>query len=430
MSCLHPITILSPESRLLRKCIAENKSFEYYYKHSNTRRNLLLDPAPLISERSEYYSLFRSENNPPFRSQNVPCGNCELCDKRKVNDYMIRCHFEWLHTVYSLRGSVYFVTLTYADEVLPKVHGEPCFDSEHIKKFLKRFRRLLEDNGYDNNIKYFIVSEYGGEFGRPHYHGLLFMPSWEHTISNQFRIVEYLAKSWTKVCDRNKRYNQLFDCQRVDAQLLQDDGQIRYVCKYIGKQVGAKQFDSLNLEYRYRRNHWQSIGLGMCMYQYCERDIFDKGTIKLGLFEYSLPLYYRIKLKREFFCYHEDGSIIYQPTDYALTANENRFFDMLEEYKKLSLLNVGFPKCPSELYDPLNLTLLRERLSLYSLDGFNSFDFGGMDNARNEDVSNLVELFNTYCDEVSLYYRDRDKATAHKWRNDQREHYEKQIGLR
>lgn len=61
-----------------------------------------------------------------------------------------------------------FLTLTYAEEHLPFKAGAPSLYPKHLAKFLKDLR----NSKY--NIKYYSVGEYGGKFGRPHYHVILF----------------------------------------------------------------------------------------------------------------------------------------------------------------------------------------------------------------------------------------------------------------
>lgn len=431
MNCLHPITIKSPESRLLRRCIKEGRSFEYYYKHANVRRNLLLDPVPLINSSYEYYA---PNSHPPVRFQKVACGHCDNCLKRRVNDYFVRSYFEYIDTN-SNGGSTYFVTLTFADELLPRLlDGTPCFDSEIIKKFLKRLRiYLLRKYSYSLPLKYFITSEYGGEYGRPHHHGLFFLPSWDSSISNLFLFRNAVANSWTKIDDRQNWYANddpsLFDLQRIDVQQVNDLRGIRYVSKYVGKQIGSESFDNRKIEHRWKRNHWQSIGFGSCLPKYISPDEFRDGLVSIDSFKYSLPLYYQNLLKREFYCWSDDGSIIYQPTAFARDSVRNFSMNLLQEYKDLSCLMADFPKAPSSLYDPYNLALLDNWLSKYS--GFEfANDFSFNDPARFGDLSSLVEDIQVFFNAVDDYYKPKYAAQAEMYRKHQQIFYEKKTHRR
>lgn len=132
----------------------------------------------------------------------VPCGKCELCMKRRQRDWYVRLRAEWRAS-----SSAFFVTLTYDDAHLPVL----CSNSNEVSRagdvigeynnlpvtnlhmlaisnmnkdnefvavvskkdcqdFMKRLRKPLGNH----RISYFLVSEYGDQFKRPHYHMLLF----------------------------------------------------------------------------------------------------------------------------------------------------------------------------------------------------------------------------------------------------------------
>ena len=115
-----------------------------------------------------------------FRGQallyTVPCGKCSECKKQKSNEYTLRSYFEYKDTI-TKGGFVYFDTLTYNDQYLPKDYGISHFRRADIILFLKELRVYLSRAGYEvkDNIKYFITSEYGGITHRPHYHVLFFI---------------------------------------------------------------------------------------------------------------------------------------------------------------------------------------------------------------------------------------------------------------
>lgn len=132
----------------------------------------------------------------------VPCGHCEECRRKKVNDWYVRLSYDYYAS--KKTGGVFaFVTLTYNPESLPYLntyngafdslcpsYGEvpkvntPCFSKKDLQYFIKRLRALLCDNQlpprYQLNIKedlkYFVVSEFGHDKHRPHYHILFSLP--------------------------------------------------------------------------------------------------------------------------------------------------------------------------------------------------------------------------------------------------------------
>lgn len=106
--------------------------------------------------------------------------------------------------------SAYFITLTYDDEHVPS-----RVNKEDPQKFLKRFRKLI----YPARVRYFLVSEYGEKFGRPHYHLLLF--NYPYGVDS---LREALKKTW-KLCDPDH-----FDFADVVGTVTPKS--ISYVCKY------------------------------------------------------------------------------------------------------------------------------------------------------------------------------------------------------
>lgn len=83
----------------------------------------------------------------------------------------------WLH------DSNTFITLTYNDDNLPI---GSLASKDDIQRFIKRLRHASRDYsvGDISAMKYYITSEYGDKFGRPHYHGVLFgvnclAPDWQ-----------------------------------------------------------------------------------------------------------------------------------------------------------------------------------------------------------------------------------------------------------
>lgn len=64
-------------------------------------------------------------------------------------------------------NDVSYITLTYDEEHIPSDHSLNRVD---YQKFLKRLRRRIEPR----KMKYFLCGEYGGLYGRCHYHAILF----------------------------------------------------------------------------------------------------------------------------------------------------------------------------------------------------------------------------------------------------------------
>lgn len=94
----------------------------------------------------------------------VPCGKCWYCTSSRRAQWTFRLSVEnycWLNSE--------FLTLTYDDEHLPlNSFGLPTLNVDHLNKFIKDLR----NNKF--KFKYYAIGEYGGRFGRPHYHVLIF----------------------------------------------------------------------------------------------------------------------------------------------------------------------------------------------------------------------------------------------------------------
>lgn len=92
----------------------------------------------------------------------LPCGQCIGCRLERSRQWAVRCmHEAQLHEENS------FLTLTYDDEHLPS-DGSLCL--QDFQKFMKRLRKSEREK----KIRFFHCGEYGENFGRPHYHALLF----------------------------------------------------------------------------------------------------------------------------------------------------------------------------------------------------------------------------------------------------------------
>lgn len=89
-----------------------------------------------------------------------PCGRCIACRLQRTNVWSMRMMHELQYY-----ESACFITLTYNDAHLP-VELMP----KHLQDFFKRLRYNIDGR----KIKYFAAGEYGENYGRPHYHSIVF----------------------------------------------------------------------------------------------------------------------------------------------------------------------------------------------------------------------------------------------------------------
>lgn len=99
----------------------------------------------------------------------VSCQKCVACLSRRRSIWCVRLEKEL-----SVSRSAQFVTLTLNDSNLTYGSGEdPLLNPTDIILFLKRLRKELSKTN-ERKIRYFACGEYGDQFGRPHYHMIIF----------------------------------------------------------------------------------------------------------------------------------------------------------------------------------------------------------------------------------------------------------------
>lgn len=162
----------------------------------------------------------------------VPCGTCRYCLSHRQNDWVSRMR---LHT--ETYKYLYFVTLTYDSQflisnslfaeqtkskknngsLLPLVLYRP-----HLQNFYKRLR-----NSLTSPISFVYCGEYGSNYGRPHYHNVIWS---DYPIS-----LDVFQKAWSieSVPIGIIDYKVLKD-PYIDSQ---DSSKVfKYVSKYVTKQ--------------------------------------------------------------------------------------------------------------------------------------------------------------------------------------------------
>lgn len=127
----------------------------------------------------------------PFNAITVGCGHCISCRIAASREQALRCMHEKRTS-----GDSVFVTLSYDDEHLP---DDWCLDYYHFQLFMHRLRKAVPGAG-----RFFMCGEYGEEFGRPHYHAILFncdfddKKFYKRVDGVDYFISPKLAKIWGK----------------------------------------------------------------------------------------------------------------------------------------------------------------------------------------------------------------------------------------
>lgn len=218
MNCLNPVRILNPKTRYVFDDL----------RGSFHDRKIYIDLMPIY----ERVVSRLPEGEDPYLD--VACGKCEACLTRKSNEWAFRLFHEW-----NCSENAYFVTLTYHDGSLPRLKtGEPCFSKRDCQLFIKRLRKK-----FGNGIRYFLVSEYGSDRGRPHYHCLLFNFHYpKDNVMWQFKLEQELADIWKlgnvkcdEVIDERIIYCSKYCLSSLDWVDVQDQS-LLYLKKYYDEQ--------------------------------------------------------------------------------------------------------------------------------------------------------------------------------------------------
>jgi hypothetical protein len=127
------------------------------------------------------------------KPESIPCGQCIGCRLARSGDWALRIMHES-----SLYSDNSFITLTYDDSHLP---SDQSLHVSDFQKFMKRLRRSHVTSD-DNRIRFFHCGEYGDQFGRPHYHCILFnydfadKQHFTNRDDNKLYTSETLSKLW------------------------------------------------------------------------------------------------------------------------------------------------------------------------------------------------------------------------------------------
>ena len=220
----------------------------------------------------------------------TPCGTCYHCIKTKINEWTTRMYAhaeDFKH--------IYFVTLTYRsitnpdkdinrlflDKLSQAVWNYDNFNQLHhysynpcllVKKHYQDFLKRLRKNTGISDLTYVISGEYGKEYGRPHFHAILFSNS-ELSLQDvqnawSFKIFKHhdgRFKYYTNQKDgiiynmpigrvdfhdlvSNGTFNTSLKI-KVDGNFMNAASCFSYVCKYVVKRADAN-FSRVDLAYR------------------------------------------------------------------------------------------------------------------------------------------------------------------------------------
>lgn len=190
-------------------------------------------------ESGKHRISFKSVGSMRAEAFSLPCGQCMGCRSDRSNEWALRLlHERKMHGP----GQSHFVTLTYSDEHVPVSYS---LDKPALQKFHKRV--YFHKGG---KLRYFACGENGDEFGRPHFHTLLFGP--------EFSDLKYLRT--------NERGDKLYTSEEMSGLWpygLHEIGEVTfesaaYVARYCMKKVNGKLADD---------HYWQPSPIDGQMYR-------------------------------------------------------------------------------------------------------------------------------------------------------------------
>ena len=306
-----------------------------------------------INNPSVYHNRFFSAEK-----LQVPCGHCDECNLSQQGDWRTRLNFE-VENLYSRGGIGVFLTFTYDEKNLPHFSYPPipermpkdlvyyllndrpqtykdsffddsnptfnlskslyyntlwlddvvefnqtdipCFDKEHVQKFLNNLKVRANSLYGAGSYKYFWVCEYGGKTCRPHYHCLFML----EPVVNWHEFTELCRSLWSygfmfPYYDEDLKIYRNDKFEEVPPTLRSHKNASAYVTKYLLKDfnffsnctlsfvtsfMSYWRFLSQNLDLKYHpihnfyksvRNqmpfHLQSNGIGACILDYLDKD--------------------------------------------------------------------------------------------------------------------------------------------------------------
>lgn len=233
---------------------------------------------PTRAWRSKYINPETEKRQITFNRKNgfedmelsLPCGRCEGCQKKRLDQWALRCVHES-----SYHEHCCFITLTYDDENLP---SDGSLDHSHFQKFMKRLRKHFSPK----LVKYFMCGEYGGLSLRPHFHALLFGVHFndQYEYSQSGTVTNFVSPTLSTLWP--------FGFHTIGALHY---GTARYVAKYSLKRVGeiGISYEDLGLKPEYLK---MSQGIGANHALTYNKEMIAHDNFLVNGFKNPVPRYY------------------------------------------------------------------------------------------------------------------------------------------
>jgi hypothetical protein len=142
---------------------------------------------PLYGYKSSSGKWLSKTNDINAEPMTVPCGQCTGCRSEYSRQWALRN----MHEASLTPNNNCFITLTYDKKNLPQ-------NNSLDKKAFPKFIRSLRQKNKGTKIRYYACGEYGDNFGRPHYHAILFnyFPSDIKPLKKDLYTSKSISEAW------------------------------------------------------------------------------------------------------------------------------------------------------------------------------------------------------------------------------------------
>lgn len=138
------------------------------YRVDNRYHFLRSKDFPTKAAKYDYFNRLKASSG--FETSEIPCGRCLECRLEYSRQWANRCMLE----AGSCQDS-WFLTLTYDEDHLPlNDFYMPTLRHDELSNFMKDLRGFYQYHYNLKDIRFFGCGEYGGKYGRPHYHVIVF----------------------------------------------------------------------------------------------------------------------------------------------------------------------------------------------------------------------------------------------------------------
>lgn len=208
----------------------------------------------------------------------LPCGQCVGCRLERSRQWAIRCVHEA-----SLYDDNCFLTLTFDEEHFPP---SGSLDKADFQNFMKRFRKKC-----GKRIRYYHCGEYGEQFGRPHYHAIIFNYDFSdkelHSEKNGHKV--YTSKTLSELWP--------FGFSLIGSVTFDSAAYVaRYIMKKINGDMAEAHYDGKEPEYTTMSRR---PGIGKGWYEKWKDDVFPSDEVIIKGVACKPPRFYEIILDKE-----------------------------------------------------------------------------------------------------------------------------------